>query len=198
MVGSQWLGWNKSVSPSSGLLATEESCKTPCSSLAFTCSAKSEILDRLVMKGKEPKVSTHEGYFMSYARDDKLLIDEYTMIPISMYTELYLRKGSNPDMVFQFYGDHRQLYAVKSKYNYMDCRFMKHMVDHRVHFKGYGTKSRFSDNLCQLMTGFWDTGVMPDFKRGSFLDLPRLNVVATNKYRRMINNRFPKIHAEPL
>ena len=162
--------------------------------MAFTCSAKTEIIDRLITKKKKnPKASTLEGYFMSYAWDDKLLIDEYTMIPISMYTELYLRKIKNPEMVFQFYGDHMQLYAVKSKYNYMDCRFMKFLTNHRVHYKGYDTKSRFSDNLRELMSVFWETGKMSDFTRGSFLDLFKLNVVATNMYIKMINNRFPKI-----
>ena len=61
---------------------------------------------------------------------------------------------------------------------------------------GYGTRSRFMDNIGEVMEEFWQTGITPHFPFMHLHDLSRPNIVKTRRYRDFINSLFPHVMYE--
>lgn len=169
--------------------------------LCYTNSACQNIIEAL---GKDSKVYTFDSKFWNqedcktiFQKTKRILVDEFSMIPLKWFEKLYRLKRDN-NIEIQFYGDPNQCAPVEEKFkrhiDYMGKKVFRWMCDDNLMTKEFIPMcGRYNEELNDVLNYFLKYKTLPKSMKDKTLkkELPT-NVSLYNPTRHQINARFHK------
>jgi hypothetical protein len=166
--------------------------------LCYTNKACQNIIQAL---GNNANVHTFDSKFWkqedattTFVTIKRILIDEFSMIPLKWIEKLYQLKKDN-NIVIQFYGDPNQCAPVDVRYmNYMNKKVFRWMCDYNLMEKEYVEGcGRYDRELYDVLEYLKIHHQLPEWlsekksKSGC-----GVNICRTNKLRKIVNSKFHK------